>query len=932
MKKYDIRLLTGFFWVVLTGIWVGCTEDRPYEDVVKRQNVSLELCLTTPGLMFSNTRSMSAAQESEIDDTKIQVLIFEKNGTSELFRYQAEITKKNLPQITLKVPISEASKQYRLVVLANVDAQTIAEGIAKEEALRNFTFDCLGKWNASDTNPTKIPMWGELSETITLTGDRSLNILLHRALARVDVGLLFKFNNPDPVSGEEYAQKETDKESVYGLDHFKIKEIRVYRTKSEAYTASSKEKMSGGEVTAPAIPTTAKYNTGTTVPVQNLSEADSDPLVYTLPAANDSYIREIYIPESYNIDSQSSMDNVPCLVIGGYYGKNNVSEVTYYRADFATYNNGKVVSYLPILRNHQYVFDIKTVNGPGFEEPEHALRSLGAPMTLNIVEWNQVPLGFYVQGHYYFSIAEKSASLEARIQGDLTENSYTVPCRTNLDLDGSLGKEISYKWTSSGTSSSANFDVSIDYGNKTLKFMAKSDNVNTEDERTDEITLTVENFEFKILVKQKAFSINYDLLCDAVKVYGKYREGVSLNYSNYIEVKVRSQVGVLQGAYEIRTLEKNGIYFSASGDFSAVDDKIPINDGGIVKFEYTLKLEGHGTPVNESEDDVLESFNVIIIKNTVSEEYCSARIIMGYKTKRILTIGANAAYRYGYMLEPNTASRAFVDASVNFGVDPNSTVTIEENQYGNAFTIEVMTAGQGMNGEVINYSYLRNKLNTFKPDIILTGQAVNYYALGGNAIQLLADFVDQGGVLLMCNEFYPNMGSVNDMVKKIMGSSIAGANHSIGYDQVFQLASGAEYEDDLILNGPFGDMRGKTWGADGHEMHGFSGLPVGTITYSQRNDVNVCMFRHATKPFFFMGEGGFLSNSQRFIGEAYQGSYVYFPFAVDKQYKPIPRINYTLQQDKIVYNSQIFGNILTWAIDWSEKNGIAYPNTGDKFP
>ena len=242
-----------------------------------------------------------------------------------------------------------------------------------------------------------------------------------------------------------------------------------------------------------------------------------------------------------------------------------------------------------------------------------------------------------------------------------------------------------------------------------------------------------------------------------------------------------------------------------------------------------------------------------------------------------------------------------------------------------------MSAGQCMIVEVINYSYLRNKLNTFKPDIILTGQAVNYYALGGNAIQLLADFVDQGGVLLMCNEFYPNMDSVNDMVKKIMGSSIAGANHSIGYDQVFQLASGAEYEDDLILNGPFGDMRGKTWGADGHEMHGFSGLPVGTITYSQRNDVNVCMFRHATKPFFFMGEGGFLSNSQRFIGEAYQGSYVYFPFAVDKQYKPIPRINYTLQQDKIVYNSQIFGNILTWAIDWSEKNGIAYPNTGDKF-
>lgn len=929
-NKYIWKIATG--WLMsLTLLLVSCSEEYPESPVIGKESVSVNLSLSVPGLTTIGTKAMSTGQEATIDPDKLQILVFEQNGTSETFRYQATITNRSLPQITLKVPAGDSGKKYRFVVLANAEAKTITEGVPKQNALSEFMFSCLGKWNASSTTPTYIPMWGELDQPISIDADKSINILLHRALARVDVGLLFKLNNLDPVTGLEYPQKETDKESVYGIDKFKIKDIRVYRTSSQAYVASLANIVNNA-VTAPSIPGTAKYNSGNGSELNSLEEADANPLVYTLPTGANSYIRDIYIPESSIIDSQSNMDNVPCLVIGGYYGIGNTTTLSYYRADFATYNNGAITAFRPILRNHQYVFDIKTVNGPGFETPEQALRSITSPMTLNVVEWNQVPLNFYVQGHYYLNVKEREIWMEARAQADLQVNSYTVPFQTNLELTGVTGKKLDHKWESSSGLESPHFNMEIDYSQKTITFTTKNNNVNTgSGELEDKVILRTENFELEIIVHQKAFSLNYSMACSDIVVKGRYREDIPLNYSNHILVKVVTKGSNMHGeSYELKTLEKNGIYFEAKGAFNSVE----ATSLGGGDFEYTLTLEGYGTPVNESGGKVFEPFEVTIITNSINNDYCKAKIILGYKGKRVLTIGANAAYRYGYMLEPNTAARAFVDASINFGTDPNSTITMEENQYGNAFTIEVMTAGKGMSGEVINYTYLKNILNTFKPEIILTGQAINFNAQDGDAIQLLSDFVDAGGVFLMCNEYYPVAASIQAMVQKIMGLGVIGNNQSIGYNQIFTMNGDA---DDPLLNGPFGNMVGAKWGADGHEMHGFTNLPSGTKIYSTRTDGAACMFRHETKPFFFMGEGGFISNPQRYIGNSYQGSYVYCPFAIDASYRPVPRINFGLntngtQRNETVYNSQIFANILTWAVDFSETSGIEYPATGNKFP
>lgn len=924
-----INFIGLFLSVVCFALLLGCTEETDQTKAVDN-NVSLTLHLNVSQSSQVTSKSFNTAQEERINPANIQILVFEQLADREVFRYQAPITRIEQPLITIQVPASQSNQRYRLVVFANTEVRSIVENTTKEEVVQQYIFNCAGKWDTSSSST--IPMWGELKEPITLQTNQTIQLSLYRALARVDVGLLFKYNNPDPITGEEYPDKETDKESVYGLANFKIKDIRVYRTKSQAYAASQSAYIVDDEVVQPYLPSASNYNSDSGTTYGLLTEADEHPLIYTSPTGCDRYIREIYIPESAEIDETSNMDNIPCLVVGGYYGQGNTEKVTYYRADFASYSRGHISAYRPILRDHQYIFDIKQVNGPGFPTPEQALKSINAPIMLYVEEWNLVHINTATQGNYHFTIEEREIWLDACPLPGQDINQYTIDYETNLELDGTTDKEISYQWASSGNTESAHFDIAFDYANKQIVITAKSDNQNTgEGTRSDQVVLTVENLQFTIQVYQRSAEPDYAIQCESVLVHGKYREGIALNYANYITLDVITQEGNYDGTpYHIRTIEKNGIHFEAEGVFDATQATYL----GGNQYCYTLTIPGTGTPTNDSGEGFLSSFNLTITTNSSNPTTCTARIIVGYKTKKILTIGANAIYRYGYMLEPNTASRAFMDASVNFGIDPHSTVTMEENTEGNAFAIEVMTAGKGMSGEVIKYEYLLEMLNTFKPDIILTGQAINYFTSGKNTnvIDLLSSFVDQGGVFIMCNEYYPNASSIEAMVSSLLGGS-SGNNQSIGYNLLFSLPDGSAYENDPILNGPFGDLRGKQWGADGHELYGFTSLPADeVVVYSNRTDGAACMFRHRTKGFFFVGDGGFISNSKKYIGNSYQGSYVYCPFAIDATYRPVARINYTLTHNDAVYNSPLFGNIIHWAVSLSEEQGIVYPDSGNKFP
>ena len=453
------------------------------------------------------TRAMSVAGESSINYNNLHVLVFEEVGQDEVFRYQATITALAPPQITLKVPIAREQARYRFVVMANATAPYIADGTPKNEALNQFVFDCVGKWNASNTSFSLIPMWGEYSQLFVIENNASINVLMHKALARVDIGTLFKFNNLDPVTRQEYPDKETDKESVWGLKNFKIKNVRVYRTLNKAYVASSADKMVANEVVTPNVPVSAKYNSGSDTGFDDFGDADNHPLVYSLTTKSNSYIREIYIPEYFPLNVNSSSDNVPCLVVGGYYGEKNNTHVTYYRADFASYSNGKALAYIPLLRNRRYVFDIRSVGSPGYNEPEQALNSIVSDMTLDVKVWNELPFDYNVQGNYFYSIDTREVILDARPQAGVMRVSYAISYKTNLDP---VSNPFTYKWKSSGNTYNNNFDVIFDYSAKTITIEAKNNNVGIGTlPLSDQIYINVANYQFTINVKQKAINATY---------------------------------------------------------------------------------------------------------------------------------------------------------------------------------------------------------------------------------------------------------------------------------------------------------------------------------------------------------------------------------------------------------------------------------------
>ena len=587
------------------------------------ESVTLYMSLDIPGhnsIYDPESRAISNANESSIDYNNIHVLIFEETGQDEVFRYKAIITALIPPQIVLKVPAGRAQEKYRVVVIANANARHIAVGTPKNEALNNFVFDCAGKWSASNESFSLIPMWGEHSQPFEIKSDASIDILMHRALARVDVGLLFKFNNQDPDTGQDYLDKVKDRESVWGLNNFKIKDIRIYRTLNKAYVTSSADKMTANEVITPNMPISAKYNSDLGIGYDDLENADDNPLIYTLPVGSNSYVREIYIPESFPLEENSFSYNVPCIVIGGYYGDNNDTHITYYRVDFASYSNGKVLTYHPLLRNHRYVFDIRKVRSPGYEKPEQALAAIVSDMSLEVKQWYELPFNYHTQGNYFFSIDTREVILDARNPIGAAEISYAIPYRTNLDLNP-VFNPFTYKWKSSSNTYSNYFDIMFDYLAKTITIGAKSNNVGiTTEALSDQIYINAKNYQFTIDVKQKAINAAYTPNCSDIIVYGVYRIDFVLNHTNYISMKITSNTSLRGLEYDVRTVEKNGIYFAAKGIF----DTDGIDTNGV--YEYDLNLKGHGTLINKS--GFQHSFDIIINFNSITPSICSAEIVV----------------------------------------------------------------------------------------------------------------------------------------------------------------------------------------------------------------------------------------------------------------------------------------------------------------
>lgn len=1002
-NQFNLGHLVHRFIVVGMVLLLGaCSSDSLDDTLTNTDTVQMVVNMSAPGATLATRGTWES--ETGIDASKTQILIFEvlDNG-DEVYRYNAEVVQNKGNRLVIRIPRSNKQERYRVVIIANSPAVKLINGTTKENALNQFTFDLAGKWNSSSEGQfAKMPMWGEYPVPFVVDRDRQLAVLLYMALARVDVGLRFANQNQDQQTNE-----------VEGLDNFKLTSVRVYRTKNKAFVATSADHLSGTQVYSSNIPKEALYNLADGTSSKLIAEADQMPLLYevdlaTNPKGSDKVVGQIYIPESIESMQGMNMETRPCLVVGGYFGTQNIESAspieTFYRMDFAYYKpkTGLVDSYKNILRNHRYVFNINSISSPGFPDEEKALKSIPGNMEVEVLDWNEHQMDFNVQGNMYFGLSNKKVvvptvdlAADAEKPSDVGANfsDYVwkkVPYRSNISRD-----KWEMVWESSKSEKSSNFELRVD--DKYLWFGAlpnvpNGSVVQANVDRVDSLTLHLPDMKMGIHVFQEALNTIYLIDCERVVVNGKYREGQDLNYTHNIQLTLRAPTSVKGKPYSLENMPisvytetRKGIRFEFHTRKMKKADRpskeITMKNGRtILVQEYDIMLKATGVPTKDPKDPInpdstnpdayllpLDSLQILTNAvlpfgdSMVGSTTCFTRVVFGYRTKRILTIGSNASYKYGYVLEPNTGSRAFADAAINFGIDQNSTVTVDQftrnddvpnHAYNNAFHIEVMTNGSGMSGTDVSAPYLKEKLAHFKPDIILMGYATSF---NNEVNRLIADYVDHGGVLIMFTEYYPSAESVNNMVSEVVGQKLNGSNIGLSQDEfLFRLPNqGTRSEtDDIILNGPFGDLRGKNWGTDGYALFHFKNFNVANTTVYNSFNRGACFFKHEgprqdgsnkSKAFVFIGDGGFLSNSNRYIGGEYKGMFDYCPFAINSAYQPIPRTNYLgnklkepdrkdteemiagykrAYEDGFVHNSQLFGNILTWAIDYAEMDGI----------
>lgn len=959
-------------------ILLGCVNDDTLSNTNSSDTAEINLSISSSTSLFSSTRSNSDIVSPSKD--ALQILVFETldNGT-EVFSYKPEIIKQQYNGLVIRVKTSKPGQKFRFVVLANAGQQVINENQSKSDVLKKFTFYCTGKWKTDGTQ--LIPMWGE-SLPMTIDRDKSIGVLLNLALAKVDIGLNFVDQDQDNQSNE-----------VHGLNNFKLTSARVYRTKNKAYVgALDRHLNANGVVVKPNMPT-AKFNLPSGHSTTLISVADQNPLLYAIdldvqPQGDDRIVNQIYIPESFQPTPSSTMDDVPCIVIGGYFGTDNIASSspveTFYRVDFANYKLGTttVESYNPILRNNRYVFNITAMTNPGYSTEEQALKGLPIDMELDLQVWNVDLMNFKVQGAYFFSVENRDVVIPT---ADLS-NKGEKPSTIKPGQENYVWAKVAYKtnipqedwikeWVRENTEDALfEFVIEKDYlwfGSKPN--VSDQDNFKVTKDIKQRLKLKMFETDIDIRVIQEAKNIIFSLDCDNIIVNGKYRSGGTLNYTHNIELTIyaptdlkavglanESEPYTLVGEdIHIFTPKRKGIYFEFKDKIrdEGIEKDISAVINGQTKTikvrEYKVELEGKGTPVLDPHDLTIPDTgkriktidDLAILTNSVQgfgygSLSCETTVVFGYNGKKILAVGSNASWRFGYMLTPNSGSRAFIDSSMNFGIDPTSTVTMEQfdknyiepSARDNAFHIKVLSSGSkfgnGFSGYQLKNDKLVENITNFSPDIILIGYAISFT---DEVINTFDDYVNRGGVLIMFTEYYPSSSSVSSMLNKILKTDKSGANdHISGTDMRFELPSGDKYKDDPILNGPFGDLRGKEWGSDGHSLFAMSkGEYPDTQVYNESPESGPCFLRYTgkrtdgsnhKKAFIFNGDGGFISNSGRYIGPKYSGMSNYCPFAIDAAYRPIPRTNF--KGSLGIYNSQIFGNILAWAVDYAEEYGI----------
>lgn len=455
------KIICALFWGV--AVWSGLLSCSSEEDLGPKGQkdseayIKIELNISDykiPTDKEKNTKAMGYLAEKAIKYDLLNILVFKSDDK---FYYKAparDLTVENTGKatVTIKLVKPDNNESFNIVVIANHDMSSmsmIENTTTKSEILEQLKYTINTsdrKWNAATGSSTPFPMWAEVKDITISENMLPISLNLYRALAKVDVGLAFKMNSDGTLT-----------EEVAGLDHFKLKEVKVYRTYKEGQAA----------------PLKTDYTTTPSIPLGSTRYGDDEPLTYTMTAPTDSYLHEIYLPEA-DIPSNPSNNNIHCIVVGGYY--EGSSDITYYRLDFEEIKNGAPATYLPLLRNYRYIFNILNVIGCGFPSPDQALKSTssGNKVEYKLIKWDENIHEMHVEGKYYFGIDSRLLVFRPRPTIRSNNNVRTIKYQTNYPLSQTDG--ITFEWESMKTGGERNFEAKWNEDTQLIRITALKTN------------------------------------------------------------------------------------------------------------------------------------------------------------------------------------------------------------------------------------------------------------------------------------------------------------------------------------------------------------------------------------------------------------------------------------------------------------------------
>lgn len=349
----------------------------------------------------------------------------------------------------------------------------------------------------------------------------------------------------------------------------------------------------------------------------------------------------------------------------------------------------------------------------------------------------------------------------------------------------------------------------------------------------------------------------FALDCSSGSLTGNFTAGTQANGTKAINYS--NATGQSYSAISAASSGVSGLTASASA-------------GTLANGSGSISLSISGTPSSSG----IASFTINIAGQACS---FSVNVSAGVIPKRvILSLG-------GGMYTPNpgntTAPTTILQSLANFG--PTGTVPSQ------GFDIKSVGTTPGK---------LAANIATYNPYMIIF--TWDYSSDAADAVALKS-YLDKGGRAMI----FLQQAQPNQLLNQIFGGNTTN-NAATGTGLVKPIAN----LNHPILNGPFGDARGKLVGDDNDDSSSYTNANINSsnVDIISTNNGQMVGFIHKTYKLFFWGDGGFP------LGAVNDASAASYPAGVDASGKPIPKPKFGTgtSASSVVYNSILYANAVAW--------------------